>query len=65
MKLLGAPRIRKGPRKVKIIGGTDYWRDTALRHQESDRLPISDFVWGGFTRRRRKELNLPDERQSR
>lgn len=34
---------------------------TALRHQEPDRVPISDFFWGGFNKRWRKELNLPDD----
>ncbi|HEU5395718.1 MAG TPA: uroporphyrinogen decarboxylase family protein, partial [Verrucomicrobiae bacterium] len=33
----------------------------ALRHEEPDRVPISDFFWGGFTRRWRKDLNLPDD----
>lgn len=33
----------------------------ALRHQEPDRVPISDFFWGGFIKRWRKELNLPDD----
>lgn len=34
---------------------------TALRHQEPDRVPISDFFWGGFTERWRRELGLaPD-----
>jgi hypothetical protein len=33
----------------------------ALRHEEPDRVPISDFFWGGFTRRWREELGLaPD-----
>ena len=31
----------------------------ALHHQEPDRVPISDFFWGSFTERWRKELNLP------
>jgi uroporphyrinogen decarboxylase len=31
----------------------------ALHHQEPDRVPISDFFWGSFIRRWRKELNLP------
>jgi len=31
----------------------------ALRHAEPDRVPISDFFWGGFTERWRRELNLP------
>ncbi|MEI6809364.1 MAG: uroporphyrinogen decarboxylase family protein [bacterium] len=33
----------------------------ALRHEEPDRVPISDFFWGGFIKRWRKELNLPDD----
>ena len=33
----------------------------ALRHQESDRVPVSDFFWGGFTRRWRKDLGLADD----
>ena len=33
----------------------------ALRHQEPDRVPMSDFFWGGFTRRWRQELGLPDD----
>lgn len=31
----------------------------ALRHEEPDRVPVSDFFWGGFVRRWRAELNLP------
>jgi hypothetical protein len=31
----------------------------ALRHEESDRIPISDFFWGSFVKRWRRELNLP------
>jgi uroporphyrinogen decarboxylase len=33
----------------------------ALRHEEPDRIPISDFFWGGFVRRWREELNLPGD----
>ena len=33
----------------------------ALRHEEPDRVPVTDFFWGGFTRRWRKELGLPDD----
>ncbi len=33
----------------------------ALRHEEADRVPVSDFFWGGFTRRWRKELGLPPD----
>ena len=33
----------------------------ALSHQEPDRVPISDFFWGGFMKRWREELGLaPD-----
>jgi uroporphyrinogen decarboxylase len=31
----------------------------ALRHEEPDRVPISDFFWGGFIHRWRQELGLP------
>lgn len=30
-----------------------------LRHQEPDRVPISDFFWGGFLKRWRDEFGLP------
>jgi uroporphyrinogen decarboxylase len=30
-----------------------------LRHEEADRVPISDFFWGSFVQRWRKELDLP------
>ena len=33
----------------------------ALSHEEPDRVPISDFFWGGFIRRWRNELNLPED----
>jgi uroporphyrinogen decarboxylase len=33
----------------------------ALRHEQPDRVPISDFFWGGFVRRWRRELQLPDD----
>jgi hypothetical protein len=32
----------------------------ALRHEEPDRMTISDFFWGSFVKRWRKDLNLPD-----
>ncbi len=32
----------------------------ALRHEEPDRVPISDFFWRSFVTRWRKDLNLPD-----
>ena len=33
----------------------------ALRHEEPDRVPISDFFWGNFTRRWQKDLGLPPD----
>ena len=33
----------------------------ALNQEEPDRVPISDFFWGSFIKRWRKELNLPDD----
>lgn len=34
---------------------------TALHHQEPDRVPISDFFWGGFIQQWRKDLGLPPD----
>jgi hypothetical protein len=31
-----------------------------LRHQEADRVPVSDFFWGSFLERWRRELGLPE-----
>ena len=33
----------------------------ALRHEESDLVPVSDFFWGSFTERWRRELGLPPD----
>ena len=33
----------------------------ALRHEEPDRVPISDFFWGSFIRRWRADLGLPED----
>jgi hypothetical protein len=33
--------------------------DKALRHEEPDRAPVSDFFWGSFIERWRRELGLP------
>ena len=30
-------------------------------HEEADRVPISDFFWGSFTKRWREELGLADD----
>jgi uroporphyrinogen decarboxylase len=32
-----------------------------LRHEEADRVPISDFYWGSFLERWRRELGLPKD----
>jgi uroporphyrinogen decarboxylase len=32
-----------------------------LRHEEADRVPISDFFWGSFLKRWREDLGLPDD----
>ena len=32
-----------------------------LRHEEPDRVPVSDFYWGSFLERWRKEKGLPDD----
>jgi hypothetical protein len=45
-------------RKPSTLQKLDRMNKT-LRHQEPDRVPISDFFWGGFIRRWREELGLP------
>jgi uroporphyrinogen decarboxylase len=47
-------------RQPATLAKLDRMRKT-LHHQEADRVPISDFFWGGFTQRWRKELGLPDD----
>jgi len=32
-----------------------------LRHEEPDRIPISDFFWGNFIKRWKRDLNLSDD----
>jgi uroporphyrinogen decarboxylase len=34
--------------------------DAALHHREADRVPVSDFFWGSFLARWKKELGLPE-----
>jgi hypothetical protein len=52
----GNDRVRKDGtlRKLQRL-------NQALRHEEPDRVPISDFFWGGFIRRWQTELNLRDD----
>ena len=47
-------------RSEKCLGKLDRLNKT-LNHEEADQIPISDFFWGGFLKRWRKELNLPDD----
>jgi len=35
--------------------------NTCLRHEEPDRVPISDFFWGSFIERWKKDLSLLDD----
>jgi hypothetical protein len=49
-----APRKDNALKKLKRM-------NKALRHEEPDRVPISDFFWGSFIRRWRQELDLPDD----
>ena len=44
-------------RKAKTLEKLDRM-NKALSHQEPDRVPISDFFWGGFIKRWREELGL-------
>jgi hypothetical protein len=47
-----------GSRKHNTLRKLDRM-NKALRHEEPDRVPISDFFWGGFVDRWRSELGLP------
>lgn len=47
-------------RKPNTLKKLERMRKT-LRHEQPDRVPISDFFWGGFMRRWRKELGLPGD----
>ena len=51
-------RLRRPGRKDNTLRKLDRM-NKALRHEEPDRVPISDFFWGGFIRRWREELGLP------
>lgn len=47
-------------RTAKCLAKLDRM-NKALHHQEPDRVPISDFFWGSFIERWKKDLNLPPE----
>lgn len=51
-----APAERKANTALKL-----QRMQKALTHREPDRVPISDFFWGGFVRRWREELQLPPD----
>ena len=53
-------RKGNGVRKTGTLQKLERMRKT-LRHQEPDCVPISDFFWGGFLKRWRKELDLPPD----
>ena len=53
----GGPAVDIG-RKANTLRKLDRM-NRALRHQEPDRVPISDFFWGSFIERWRQELGLP------
>lgn len=49
-----------GTRKENTLRKLDRM-NKALRHEEPDRVPISDFFWGGFIKQWRAELGLSDD----
>ena len=49
---------KQGGRKENTLRKLERM-NKALRHEEPDRVPISDFFWGGFIQRWRAELGLP------
>lgn len=52
--------VSNGARKENALRKLERLNKT-LSHKEPDRVPVSDFFWGGFIRRWRRELNLPDD----
>ncbi len=53
-------KVQNQKRKESTLAKLDRMRKT-LNHQEPDRVPVSDFFWGRFISRWRKDLNLPDD----
>jgi uroporphyrinogen decarboxylase len=53
-------RTGAGAREATTLQKLERMRK-ALQHQEPDRVPVSDFFWGGFLQRWRKELDLPPD----
>ncbi len=52
------PAVRTMNRNANCLAKLDRMKK-ALRHEEPDRVPISDFFWGSFLERWRRELGLP------
>lgn len=50
--------MSKPIRSASCLAKLDRMNKT-LRHEEADRVPISDFFWSSFVERWRKELDLP------
>jgi len=48
------------PRTTNCLAKVERMRKT-LRHEEPDRVPMSDFFWGSFLSRWRAEFGLPPE----
>ena len=47
-------------RSANCLAKLDRMNKT-LRHEEPDRVPVSDFFWGSFIERWKKDLNLPSD----
>ncbi len=50
--------VKEENRTEKCLGKLERM-DKTLRHQEADRVPVSDFFWGSFVERWRNDLGLP------
>ena len=53
-------KITKLERTENCLKKLDRMNKT-LRHEEADRIPVSDFFWGQFIDRWREELNIPED----
>ena len=47
-------------RRIDTLNKLERMKKT-LSGQEPDRVPVSDFFWGGFIKRWKEELSLPDD----
>jgi len=52
--------IANGSRKTSTLKKMERMKKV-LRHEEPDRVPISDFFWGSFIERWKSDLNLPED----